>query len=77
MGGRNAIFGGDGDDDMLAGGVLGTPSPDGATGSILCGGDGNDLLLGWGPSHQCMDAGADQTSPHFLWVRRLSQDANE
>ena len=33
---------------------------DDAVGSLLCGGKGNDLLIGAGPSHQCMDAGPDQ-----------------
>jgi RTX calcium-binding nonapeptide repeat (4 copies) len=63
MGGRNGIFGGAGDDVLFAGGVLSSPSPDSNLGSVLCGDDGNDVLWGWGPGHQCMDGGTGQTSP--------------
>ena len=62
-GGRDNVRGGSGDDTIFSGNPIGTAAPDGHIGSLLCGGDGNDLLYGYGPAHQCMDAGPGQGTP--------------
>lgn len=62
-GGRDNVRGGDGDDTLFSGNPIFTAAPDAYVGSLLCGGDGNDLLYGYGPAHQCMDAGPGQGTP--------------
>jgi len=59
-GGRNYVDGGDGDDVVTSAVFPVCGAQDDAVGSLLCGGKGNDILVGAGPSHQCMDAGPDQ-----------------
>lgn len=58
-GGRDSLKGDDGDDDVYTVDISHTPA-DSVVGSLLCGGAGDDVLVGWGPGHQCLDAGADQ-----------------
>ena len=60
-GGRNVVYGDDGNDTVASGLIITCTPSDDAVGSLLCGGTGNDILFGGGPSHQCMDAGPDQS----------------
>lgn len=60
QGGRDDMNGGNGNDTIYSV-LFYTPSND-ELGSLLCGGAGADLLRGWGPGHQCMDAGTGQDS---------------
>jgi hypothetical protein len=62
-GGRNVLNGDDGN-DILAGAFY-CAAADLEMGSIYCGGDGNDLLGGIGPAHQCMDGGAGTDNCHY------------
>ncbi len=76
--GRDVIKGGDGDDDV---GTVLTYAPqliDDVVGTLICGGDGDDYLVGYGASHQCMDggAGADQCLYQY-WVSGGTQDATD
>lgn len=61
-GGRNVVYGEAGNDSVTSG-LLSVclAFPDDVVGSLLCGGTGNDVLVGTGPAHQCMDGGADQS----------------
>jgi Ca2+-binding RTX toxin-like protein len=55
--GRDSVKGGDGDDFIATASFLQPLFPDDVYGTLLCGGDGDDDLYGYGPSHQCMDGG--------------------
>jgi len=62
-GGRDYVDGGAGNDTIgnTQWGILGALAvPDDAVGSLLCGGDGNDIIFAAGPRHQCIDGGAGQ-----------------
>ncbi len=58
QGGRDVLKG-QGGDDTLVSNFWVIPADD-VLGSVLCGGDGNDQLIGNGPGHQCLDGGPDQ-----------------
>ncbi len=58
QGGRDDLRGGDGD-DIVVSNFFNVPLND-VLGVLLCGDGGNDILLGNGPGHQCIDAGPDQ-----------------
>jgi Ca2+-binding RTX toxin-like protein len=58
QGARDVLQGGD-DDDVVVSIYLGA-TPNDVLGSILCGGEGDDTLVGDGAGHQCLDGGTDQ-----------------
>lgn len=62
-GGRNALKGGRGNDTLMGGAAFVCLAGDDTVGSLYCGGEGNDVIVGSGPSHQCMDGGAGQAPP--------------
>lgn len=65
--GRDVMKGGDGDDTVTTI-VLGSPAPpDDVLGNLLCGGAGDDALVGAGPSQQCMDGGDDADGCTYVY----------
>ncbi len=56
--GRDVVKGGAGD-DYVGNTYVGIGDlPDDVVGNLLCGDDGDDYVLGFGPAHQCLDGGA-------------------
>jgi Ca2+-binding RTX toxin-like protein len=66
-GGRNYVHGGSGDDLITAAVFPVCSAPDDVVGTILCGGDDDDQLVGAGPSHQCMDGGAGTNTCQYVF----------
>jgi hypothetical protein len=59
-GGRNVLRGGPGNDTLVGWYFCGISDTN--LGSIYCGEDGDDTIVGNGSGHQCMDAGPGQTT---------------
>ena len=65
-GGRDFLYGEGGvdtiQDTTCAFGICNQSPDDSLVGSLLCGGDGDDIINAWGPRHQCIDGGQGNDS---------------